>query len=287
MGEVFGRSWRLTKLSFSIVLQDKEMLLFPLLGGLASLLFSLVLLFPTILVSWGDGAGFGALEYLLLFITYFGLSFIATFFNVCVVFTTRTRFEGGDATFKDSLNFASTRLPQIVQWALVSASVGMLLRLLDVFAEKLGEVGQMVMGFIINLIGMAWTIVTIFVVPVMVYEGVGPKDAIKRSAETLKSTWGESLIRHYGLGLMQFLAFIAAAGIGWLLFATVGQLGTAGVVISAIVTLILILGVVMTFNVASTVFNTALFAYAQGNTLPGTFDEDTLSHAFKVRGTKR
>ena len=39
------------------------------------------------------------LECILVAAAYWGLAFIATFFNVCVVYTRKTRFEGGDATF--------------------------------------------------------------------------------------------------------------------------------------------------------------------------------------------
>jgi hypothetical protein len=92
-------------LSFNVIKQDKEMLLFPLLGGIFSLLYSAALIYPTILVQLGRGSvsdvQLDVVEYMLLFATYLGLSFIATFFNVCVVFTTKVRFEGGDATFME------------------------------------------------------------------------------------------------------------------------------------------------------------------------------------------
>ncbi len=124
MFSVFERSWQLTKLSFSVIRQDKEMLLFPVLAGVFSLLYSLALLFPTVLLKWGD-TGMGILQYGAIFITYLGLAFIATYFNVCVVFTTKTRFEGSDASFMDSIRFADQagafRDPETVASRLLSS----------------------------------------------------------------------------------------------------------------------------------------------------------------------
>lgn len=283
MVEVFKRSWHITKLSFGVVRQDKEMLLFPVLAGIFSLLYSVLLLYPSIIVDMNTSDGIGPVEIVLLFVTYFGLSFIATFFNVCVVYTTKVRFEGGDATFGQSWGFAMSRLGQIAKWALVSASVGVALRLLDAAAQRAGAVGQAIMSVLVSLLGMAWTVITLFVVPIMVYENVGPKDALKRSTETLKRTWGESLMRHYGLGLIQFVCLMLAALIGVALFAILGGLGGFGLLVAFLLTLALVIGVILVFNVANAVFNTALYAYANGQGLPGGFDQNTVENAFRSK----
>ena len=111
----WDRSWSITQTSFSIIRKDSEMLWFPVLAGFFSLLFSAALIVPTFILNVAEQAGgdrlvVGPLQYVVLFITYFGLSFIATFFNVCVVFTTRVRLSGGDATFMDSVKFALSRI---------------------------------------------------------------------------------------------------------------------------------------------------------------------------------
>ncbi len=283
MFAAFSRSWRLTKLSFSVIGADKEMLLFPLLGGIFSLLYTIALIWPTILVDLNTADGLGALEYVVLFLAYFGLAFIATFFNVCVVYTTRTRFEGGDATFMESIQFAMSRLGQIVAWALVSATVGLLLRMLDQVAERFGAIGEAILRMIVGLLGMAWSVITLFVIPTMVYENVGPKEAIKRSADTLRQTWGESLIRHYGLGLIQFMFIMLGVFLSAGLFAMLGQTGF-GIGLAIMLSFVWFIGVIMVFSVANTVFNTALYAYANGGKVQGGFDEDTIQGAFRQKG---
>lgn len=116
---------------------------------------------------------FQLFQYIIIFLTYFGLAFIATFFNVCVVYTAKVRFEGGNATFGQSIRFALSKLNLIFQWSLLSATVGLVLRILQSLASNFGKAGQVVANILIGLVGMAWSIVSIFVVPVLVYEGLG------------------------------------------------------------------------------------------------------------------
>ena len=287
----FSRSWQLTKLSFAVIKQDSEMLLFPFLGGCFSLLYAAALLFPTIIVdflrqgagSGGAHAAFGMLDTILVFLTYLGLSFIATFFNVCVVYTTKTRFEGGDATFWDSLRFAFSRIHLVLMWSLISATVGLLLHALDRTAERAGAIGGLILSLLRSVLGAVWSILTIFVVPAMVYRGLGPLAAIKSSAQTLRETWGESLVRHYGLGLAQFL-FIALGvlittgmAVGLSAFGGVGLVVTFGFAVVYFVTVVLI------FSVANAVFNTALYAWANSGQVPAGFDAATLRSALGPR----
>jgi hypothetical protein len=282
---IFSRSWHLTKVSFGVIKQDKEMLLFPFVSGLFSLIFAVAMLFPTVLfefVKQGStrSLAFGVIDYVLLFVAYLGLAFISTFFSVCVVFTTKTRFEGGDATFFDSIKFAFTKLHLILGWSVVSATVGLLLHALDNVAQNAGVFGKIILGIVRAVIGAMWSIVTIFVIPAMVYHDLGPIDAIKKSAQTLRATWGESLVRHYGLGLVQFLFLLLGVGIAFGLFMVLAPVGTAGVAIAATLSVTYFLAVILVFSVANNVFNTALYAHANG--ARSAFDHQTLSSAFRT-----
>ena len=223
-------------------------------------------------------------QYMILFVTYFGLAFIATFFNVCVVYTTKIRFEGGNATFGESIKFAFSRLSLIFQWSLLSASVGLLLRILQQFASRLGKIGQLVANMVIGILGMAWSIVTIFVVPVLVYEGLGPIEALKKSTQVIKKTWGESLIKVLGLGLIQFLVFvlvlIASAGLTLVLTSAFDE---AGLLIGISIGVLLLLLAGLVFAVAGTVFNTALYMYANNHLVASAFSEEVVKGAFKQK----
>lgn len=285
MFDVLERSWSLTKLSARVLAQDKEMLLFPLIGGIASLLLFVAMLFPTgvYAVVLGEGAAFEAVNYVLMAITYFGLAFIATFFNVCVVYTTRKRFNGGDATFGESLGFAVSRIPQIAAWSALTASVGLFLHALDRVGERMGGIGEVIVGIVRSMLGMAWSVVTLFVVPVMVYEGVGPFDAVRRSIDTLRQTWGESLVRHIGLGLAQTLFMFAGIMVGGVVLFALASVGGPALIVGIVLVVGYMIGVVLVFQVLNAVFNTALYVYAQRGEAPGEYDMDLLSHAFRLR----
>ncbi len=282
------RSWSITKTSFSIIREDSEMLWFPILSGLFSLLFSAALLVPTFvldLVSEAGGNQFvvGPLQYAALFVTYFGLAFIATFFNVCVVFTTRVRLSGGDATFMDSVKFALSRVHLIAAWSLLSATVGLLLRALDSVAERSGLAGKILLYILRAILATAWAITTVFVVPAMVYRDLGPIDAVKDSVATLKATWGESIVQYYGVGIA---TFVCALPFVLLIFGGVvvaGQVAAAGIAMIAVAVLGL-LAVSLVFGVASTVWKTVLYHWATQGSLPPGHDAAMMQSAFAQRG---
>jgi len=284
----FSRSWMITKLSFAVINKDRELLAFALLSFIFSTAYAIAMIFPSVLPTLMDNnfsrEALGVYHYVMIFLTYFGLAFIATFFNVCVVYTTKIRFEGGNATFGESFKFALSRLPVILQWSLLSATVGLLLRILHDLAARLGRIGQIIANIVIGLMGMAWSIVTIFVVPVLVYENIGPIDAIKKSAAVIKKTWGESLIRAIGLGFVQFLVFfliIVLTGIvGYFLTNNFGVWGLA-VAIAGGAVLLLLVGLI--FSVATTIFNTALYVYANNSKIADGFDETIVKGAFRQK----
>ena len=204
----FERSWEISKLSFDVLRQDKELFLFPILGGIFSLLFIIAMILPLFVASLMPSTLGGAYLWLAIFGLYFGLAFIAVFFNVATIYTVKSRFDGKNATFWDSIKFAFSKIHLIIGWSIISAIVGLILRILEEAAERMGGIGEIIMRIIISTLGLAWGLLTAFVIPGMVYKNIGPFRAIKESTHTFKKTWGESLIRHYGLGLVQFILLI-------------------------------------------------------------------------------
>ncbi len=285
---VFSRSWSITKLTFGVINKDRELIWFALLSFIFSSLFAAIMIVPSILpdflnmVETREEIQLEVYQYIIIFITYFGIAWIATFFNVCVVYTTKIRFEGGNATFSESIKFAFSKAALITKWSLLAASVGLLLRILDNFASRLPKVGEIIVRILISLLGMTWSIITIFVVPVLVYEGLGPVDAIKKSTAILKRTWGESLVRSLGLGLMQFFAFIVAFGTGvGLAIILSNAFDITGTIIGFVILFALLLMVGLIFNVANMIFNTALYIYGDRQIVAEGFDEQVLDRAFK------
>ena len=127
------------------------------------------------------------------FVFYVLAYFVAIFFNTALVGAAMIRMDGGNPTLRDGLAIAWSRVGRIFGYAVIAATVGLLLRALE---ERVGWVGQLVL----RLVGVAWTLATFLVVPVLVTRDVGPIDAVKESAALLRETWGENLIGTVGLG---------------------------------------------------------------------------------------
>jgi hypothetical protein len=286
--DTFSRSWELTKQSFSIIKADKEILIFPVLASIFSIIFFVLMALPFVMTGVMQQMGFDKLGelayYIVVFIFYFGVSFIATFFNVAVVYCAKKRFEGGDPTFGEGLKEAFKRIHLIFLWSIVSATVGLLLNLLENAAQKNKNfIVRWIMSAVRSLLGVVWSIVSIFVVPAMVFDNVGPFAALKKSAAAVKKTWGESLVRHYGLGFAEFVA----------IFAGIILLGVPGVLLLfyywpvglGVIALLIIylLVVILLFSTASTVFNTALYMYAEKGKTPQVYSHETMKNAFENR----
>jgi hypothetical protein len=286
IGETFSRSWDITKQSFKVIKSDKEIMIFPILATIFSLIFFAVMAVPFLMANIMTELGLDKLGpflmYVVIFIIYLGLAFISTFFNVAVVYCAKKRFEGGDPTFFEGMKEAGKRIHLIFLWSILSATVGLIVRMIENAGKNNKNlISRMILSAIASLIGAAWSIVSLFVVPALVFDNVGPFQAIKNSVDTLKKTWGESLIRHYGLGMAQFVfVFIGALVLlvpGILLIAVYWPvaLGLIGFFILYIIIVSLL------FGTADTIFNTALYMYAKTGKTPFVYSEDTMKGAFE------
>jgi hypothetical protein len=205
----FVRSVELIQASAKVLRSDAELLILPVLSGIATLVVGAALVWQAFLSdlfpSMADGEPVGPLStgfVVWLFAFYFVQYFVIIFFNTALVGAAIARLDGGDPTVSDALALAWSRIGSILGYALISATVGVLLRLI---AEKLGFIGRLIeFGA-----GLAWTVATFLVVPVLAAEGVGPLKAIERSGSLLSETWGENLIGSGGISLV--ISFVGAA----------------------------------------------------------------------------
>ncbi|MEZ4610600.1 MAG: DUF6159 family protein [Caldilineaceae bacterium] len=61
---------------------------------------------------------------------------------------------------------------------------------------------------VFSFVGLAWNLITYLVVPILVVENIGPRQAIQRSTALIKKTWGEQVVAYVSTGLL-FLVFMA------------------------------------------------------------------------------
>ncbi len=278
MFEKFSRSWSLIKYSAGVLKQDKELLIFPLLSSIAAILVALT--FVPLLLQSGLATEQGPTEasagdYALMFALYLAEYFVIFFFNAALVGAALIRMDGGDPTVRDGLRIATSKIGSIFGYAMIAATVGVVLRAV---AERLGMVGQ----FIIGLIGLAWTVATFLTVPVLVARDVGPMDAVKQSAALLKKTWGENIIANAGLGFVFVFVYIGMMVVFAGLVALVQGSGPA--VISVFVVAIVALVIVALIQGAlQGIFSAALYRYAVDGPDQSNPASELLGEAFRAK----
>jgi len=279
MLEKLRNSWELVKASARVLDADKELLIFPIISALLTLLVSLTFFLPLIISGFVDNLLFGNAQvtgFIVLFAFYL-VQYTAIFFmNTALVGAALIRLRGGDPTFQDGLRIAFSRFGAIVGYAIIAATVGMLLKLASQRQRGLGR-------WITSLLGMAWNLATFLVVPVLAAEGVGPIEAIKRSATLLKKTWGEQIAGNVGLGAIFGLAgiLVTLAMIPLILLGL--QLPQPGWFIVPLILAYILLLVFLSLlqSTLSGIYTAAVYQYAVTHEPGPFFDPEMVRNAFQ------
>lgn len=266
------RSIKLIKTSWSVLSQDKEILLFPILSAVACILLVITFIIPAAVL----GAGVTGqphnevLTYCLLFLFYLVTYFVVIFFNVGLMTCAHIRMNGKDPTFSDGITNAVRHLPKIAVWALISATIGVIL---SIIRDKSNVVGQ----FVSAILGVAWTLLTFFVIPVMIFEERGVFESIKESAVLFRRTWGETVVGQSGITLV--FGLVAVAGLVPVFLALLtGNTPVIMAVIGLYLVLVVILAIIG--SALQGIFNTALYLYAKNGTVPAAFSSELIKNVF-------
>jgi Family of unknown function (DUF6159) len=275
-----SRSWELIKASGAVLRQDKELLLFPFFSAIATLIVSASFIVPLILtgafersVEPGEETAYMVFVFLFYLVQYF----IIFFFNSALVGAAMIRLDGGDPTVRDGLRVASSRVVQILGYAALAATVGLVLRIIE---ERAGFIGRWIAG----LVGLAFTVATFLTVPILVTRDVGPIEAVKESAALLKKTWGENIIGNAGMGFVFFLFYLGAIVIGGALIVGVAQAGNLALIVLAVAIVVLtVVGLALVQSALQGVYSAALYRYATEGSAGGSFSDTLLGEAFRPK----
>lgn len=285
MFERISNGFSLARSSWAVLVKDKHLIVFPIVSGILFLLVLASFAVPLgTLVDWSQFEKQMQANnnrppiwvYPVAFAFYFCTYFVIIFCNSALISCAMMRFNGQEPSVGDGFRMAMARLPQIFAWALVSATVGMLLKAIENAHERVGY-------YVSMLLGAAWSIMTFFVVPVLVVEKTGPFEAVGRSVSLLKKTWGEALVGRLGLGFFLFLLFIPVillfvAGIA-LVASKMAPVGIALIVV-AVIALLLHSAISSALN---TILLAALYQYASEERVPDAFDRHTFEGAFQPK----
>lgn len=272
MFESIGRSIELVKTSWNILMDDKKLLVFPILSGIVTILVVLTFILPLLF----SGALMGTMHagplvyYGLLFLFYIVSYFVVIFFNTALISCVNAKLNGKDLSIGEGLSAAAQHLPSILGWAVISATVGLVLHLLE---ERSGLIGQIVF----SLIGGAWALVTYFVVPILVLENKGVFGSIGESFDLIKKTWGESIVGAGGMAIV----FVAIGILGGLCVLGTLFLGIDVVFYAALALFLLMIVVLaVVYYAMQGIYVTALYNYAKTGTVPSAFNRDLVQNSF-------
>jgi len=257
-------TWQLMGASWGVLKRDPRLLIFPAMSGLCCLLvlisfavpvFSSDLLEPS---RSGDSPQQQTMWYVLLFLFYFANYFVITFFNTAIIACAISRMAGGEPSIAGGFSEAFKRIHLIFGWALVSATVGLIVRIIEERSELIGKI-------VAGLLGAAWTMLSFLVVPILVVEEKGPLAALKESASLFRRTWGEQPVGNFSFGLIFFLLAIPAyvlGGLGFYLMFAGGATALGLGLISLAIVYIILLALIQ--SALQSIFQAAVYMYTQG-----------------------
>jgi hypothetical protein len=275
MGQRIANGWAITKESYQVLKTTPNLAFFPIISGIACIIATISFMLPLVLTQHlqDHRPEFGVAHYVVMFLFYFVTSFIVIFFNSALVSCAYDALNGKTTSYKEGLQNATRHTGAILVWSLISATIGTVLRMIS---ERAGLVGRL----IISLLGAAWSIVTYFVIPIMILENGAPVPAVKRSFAMIKTSWGERIVGGVTIGLIFGLlsllgiipivvAIIAAANGAWLLSIPLIALA-----------LFYFLGLSVISATLSGIFNTAVYIFASTGRIPDGFSEEFVRMAF-------
>ena len=271
MFERISRSIELVKASWRILLEDKKLLTFPVLSGIVTLLVIATFILPLIFSNGALSLATNSITgIILLFLFYVVSYFVVIFFNVGLISCVNARLQGKTMTVGEGLSAATRHLGSILAWAIIAATVGLILRMIE---DRAGFLGQIAAG----LVGGAWSLVTMFVVPVLVFEEKGVFDSMKESLGLFKKTWGESVVGSLSIGLV----FFAIGIVGFVLVFATTMLHSETIFFAAIALFVVLIAILAILASAMQgIFVVALYTYAKTGQVPDAFNRGLVEGAF-------
>lgn len=281
----FRGSYLLVTESLELLNQDKEVVWFPVLATIANLIVVGVCITVILIFVLQSGLNSDQMDatmqqhrvlsngivYILLFVFYLIGAFITAFFQAGLVTIIHARINGQNLGFKEGMANAKHHSGKILVWSLFAATIGVVLQIV---AER----GRFLGRFISNILGTAWNIVTLFIVPVLVLENLPVKDSIARSGHIFKETWGETLIMNFSTGLF-FGGIIILEVIAY--FATFFFGSVSALIASSIIFFVLLVATCVLSSTLSAIYKVVLYEYAAYKKLPASFTPGLILGAVK------
>jgi hypothetical protein len=201
-----------------------------------------------------------------LFVAYLVETFVASYFTAALVAATRTVFRGDEPSIRRALAAAWQRKLPLLAWSLVAAVVGVVVRLIE---SNDNVVARVVAG----VFAVAWSVMTFFVVPVIVFRDPSVTELFEESARTFKDTWGESIGALGAIDVVTLSLLVVGAVSGGVTFVATTGLGTVQLLATLLVGGTAVSIGLLVGKTLSGIAKTALYVYATERTAPEYFGD--------------
>lgn len=294
-----ARSWKqskaVTSQAWGVIKQNPYMLAFPAVSAVLAIIAVLVI----------GGAGVAALGLsqveqeaasgevstasmivgvIILFVAAYVATLITVVFMGGLVKCADEELQGRDSSFGAGLSASFSRLPALMGWALIETVVGWLISAVQGNGTNDNVLVTILRVVLAGLMQVAWTIISFFVLPLIILRGKGPLQAIKESVGLIRKTWGMQVaggVRIGGIiGLIAVLPGILVTIVGG--FIALSGTPALGIPISTIGIIVVILASVL-ISAMKAVFSVALLHYVEDGMAIGPFDASQLQAAVKVK----
>jgi hypothetical protein len=281
-----SRSWSLAGQCWDVLREDPALLVFPLLSSITLLVLLGSFALPVLAlyhslqpVTAQDNTTHTSrlLFYILMYGFYVVSYTIMLFFNSALIGVALKRLDGESASVREGLQMAFDKLPAILGYAVIAATVGTILRMVE---ERVGLIGRIV----VSIIGAGWTVATAMTLPVLVEENVGPIDAISRSLALLRRNWGENLIGNGGISLGVAVIAVPVGILAMLLvFAALSTRAMGSITLAMTLFVLTMIAVGLVSTTLHTIYTAALYRFATGNKENAEIDGDLLAGAYRQK----
>jgi uncharacterized protein DUF6159 len=277
-----SRSWDLLSQSFALLKSEKELMWLPVISAIFSI-------FATVIICGGgvlfvmpagpipqDPASQRVLEQHLapfIFLFYVATYSVTVYFNVALVSIAADRLAGGHATLSDGLQVAWDRKWSILQWALLAATLGTILQMIERRSSFLGRI-------LVRGTAMIFALASFFVAPVLAAQNMGPMQALFHSSQIFKQQWGEEVAGGFSFQLISLLLALLGAlppAMG------VHRFGQTGLMVGFAISIVYWLVLAVVISAARGVFVAVLYRYATEGRLPPGFNASELSGQWQLR----
>jgi len=278
--DTIRRGWTLSKLSFSVVKADPELLLYTFLSAMMVFVTIAAAAYPGYEAEIKEGSHWAMTDPVInpetgeeerqttssymawIFLTYMIGSIIVVFWNSAIIASAHERLTGGDPTIMTGIKVAFSRIHIIILWGIIAGTVGLLLRIARDAANKNSKGGmKMVAMVVIWLVEIAWWIYTFFIIPMIVLEKKGIREGLRDSRSLFGKTWGENVTSGLGIGFISLVGIVFSLAVAGLIFFTISPM--VGIIVA-----VALIGIIVLWTNTAVVVVAALYEFSKTGKMP-------------------